>query len=107
MIPGEIHFDENALNELLKSPEGPVGKDLAGRALRVESSAKLHASGRPGPNVQTGRLRSSITWAMSRDGLGLYADIGTAVEYAKYVEEGSDRAPAYPFLKPALAAASG
>jgi phage gpG-like protein len=105
--PGAIRFDALALRVLLSSSDGPVGRNLAQRAIRVESSAKLHASGRPGPNVQTGRLRSSITWALGRDEAGLFADIGSNVEYAAYVENGTDRAPAYPYLKPALPAAGG
>ncbi len=45
---------------LLESPSGPVARDLQRRGLRIESQAKINASGRPGPNVDTGRLRSSI-----------------------------------------------
>jgi HK97 gp10 family phage protein len=94
-----------ALNEMLRGPAGVVARDLARRAVRVESAAKDNASGRPGPNVITGRLRGSITWRLGADAEGLYADIGTNVEYAPYVEFGTSRAPAYPFLGPALEAA--
>jgi hypothetical protein len=100
-----VVFYEAALQRLLNGPDGDVARDLSRRAIRVESQAKLNASGRPGPNVRTGRLRSSITWQLGRDTESIYADIGSAVEYAIYVERGTDRAPAYPFLKPALSAA--
>lgn len=103
---GDLIYDFAALNRLLKGPSGPVARDLARRAQNVESAAKVNASGRPGPNVQTGRLRSSISWRLGEDGEGLFADIGTNVEYARFVELGTDRAPAYPFLRPALAAAA-
>lgn len=103
----EITFDAAALGELLAGPDGPVAGDLARRAIRVETRAKENASGRPGPNVRTGRLRGSITWELGRDGQGLYADIGSNVLYAPYVEHGTSRMPAYPYLRPALAAASG
>lgn len=95
-------WDDVALRLALSGAEA---KDLAQRAIRVESAAKVNASGRPGPNVRTGWLRSSISWVLGEDALGLYADIGTNVFYAGYVEEGTDRAPAYPFVKPALSAA--
>jgi phage gpG-like protein len=100
-----FRIHESALRELLRGPSGPVMRDLARLAVRVESSAKMHATGRPGPKVRTGRLRGSITWRLGEDYLGPYADIGTAVHYAPFVELGTSRAPAYPFLRPALLAA--
>lgn len=107
-----IVFNEAGLRELFASEEGAVGRDLARRAILVESQAKLNAShSKPsvpgsGPAVQTGRLRASITWELGRDSDGLFADIGTNVEYAIYLEQGTDRMGARPFLKPALSAAA-
>lgn len=102
-----VRVNQAALQQLLRGSNGPIARDLGRRAVRVESQAKLNASGRPGPNVRTGRLRSSISWAISEDARGLYAVIGTNVFYAKWVELGSNTAPAYPFLRPALIAAQG
>lgn len=104
-----FRWNEHALHETFFSPYGPVAKDLSQRAIRVESAAKLNASGRPGPRVQTGRLRSSIAWRLVPDPLGLAAEIGTNVEYAYYLEvTGVGAAQVrYPFLKPALSAAGG
>ena len=98
------HFRMNsaALDQLLTGRSGPVARDLAKRAMRIESRAKQNASGRPGPRVQTGRLRSSITWRMREDGRGLYADIGTNVPYGYYLETGLRNGAKYPFLLPAL-----
>lgn len=101
-----FHEDEASLTELLAGPHGAVALDLAQRAIAVESTAKQYASGRPGPNVVTGRLRSSITWRLGVDELGVYADIGTAVYYAIFLELGTINMPAYPFLVPALNAAN-
>lgn len=98
---------ESGLTKLLTGADGPVARDLARRAIRVEAAAKNNASGRPGPRVRTGRLRGSITWRLGRDSMGLYADIGTTVHYAPYVELGTSRAPAFPFLRPALSSARG
>jgi len=48
--------------------------------------------------VDTGTLRDSIT--SSTDGLHLV--VGSDVEYAVFVEVGTRRTPAQPFLRPAL-----
>ena len=83
-------WDEQELAALLESPEGAVARDLLRRGLNVESQAKLNASGGPpGPKVQTGRLRASITTQLDRDERGLVVRVGTNVEYARYVEEGT------------------
>lgn len=99
-----FRFNESELNHLLRGKTGPVCRDLVKRAIKVESAAKRNATGRPGPNVDTGRLRGSITWRLGVDH-SPYVDIGTAVFYAPFVELGTSRAPAYPFLRPALEAA--
>ena len=88
-----------ALRALLTSRSGPVARDLARRAARVETRAKVLAP------VDTGRLRSSITWALLVDGRGLYAEVGTNVLYAIYQELGTRHHRPQPFLVPALAAA--
>jgi phage gpG-like protein len=104
---GQFILSPGAVEHLLASPSGPVAADMLRRAIRVESQAKINASGRPGPRVRTGRLRSSITHRLVvTAGVGLYAQVGTNVEYAPYVEYGTERAPAYPFLRPALVAAA-
>lgn len=48
--------------------------------------------------VDTGRLRNSISWAVLDD--SVY--IGTNVEYAPYVELGTSRMEARPYLRPAV-----
>ena len=98
-----IFWNDTALFELLQSEQGPVALDLTRRAINVESQAKLNASGGPpGPRVQTGRLRSSITHEVSSDERGLVARIGSNVEYARYVEEGTEPHRIEPVRKRAL-----
>lgn len=94
-----VVLDSGALARLFASPTGPVAADLARRAIRVETAAKRLCP------VDTGRLRSSITHQVAVDVRGLAARIGTNVDYAPWVEFGTSRAPAQPFLVPALGAA--
>lgn len=104
----EIIWNEIGLHELFHGSEGPVARDLGRRAIRVEAQAKLNASHPApsvrgsGPAVQSGRLRSSITWEIGRDEIGLFARVGSNVVYAYAVEVTYDR----PYLRPALSAAS-
>lgn len=90
---------------------GPVARDLVKRAILVESAAKRIASSRSpsapgqGPGVVTGRLRGSITWRLGLDNVSPYADIGSAVTYAPFLELGTSQMAARPFLRPALEAA--
>lgn len=93
-----IVWNSAGLYHLLEAPGGAVMRDMIRRAIRVESAAKENASGRPGPNVQTGELRSSLHWWMVTGGVR----VGSNIEYAGFVELGTSRAPAYPFLRPAL-----
>lgn len=100
-----FQFSAAALDALLHS--SPVALDLSVRAIRVESQAKVYATGIDGgPNVRTGRLRGSITWRLNEDAESVYVDVGSAVEYAVYLEKGTSRMAARPFLTPALAAAA-
>ncbi len=101
-----LYLNEGVIQAALHSPAGPVGRDLSLRAQHVQSQAVVNASGRPGPNVRTGRLRASLHWRLVTGG-DLYALVGTTVYYARYVEFGTPKAPAYPFLRPAAQAAHG
>ena len=93
-----VEINGAALAELFESPSGEVAKDLQRRALQVERAAIR------GCPVDTGRLRSSIANEIGQDGEGLVAVIGTNVEYAPYVELGTSKMAAQPFLLPALEA---
>lgn len=109
----DFRFDEAGFQDLLTSPDEPVARDLLLRGIRVETAAKINATGREygdgsrGPRVQTGRLRTSITHELGRDPAGLFIDVGTNVVYGRYLELGTDRMRPYPFLVPALPAARG
>lgn len=91
-----VRFDQDAVARLLVSEDGDVGRWLLTAATNVEGRAK-HAC-----PVDTGRLRASITHTIGRDGDGLFADVGTDVEYGPYVEFGTRHQRPQPFLRPAL-----
>lgn len=55
--------------------------------------------------VDTGRLRNSITHAL--DGAGKCVMVGTNVEYAVYVHEGTSRHAGTPFLRDAVQSNQG
>ena len=111
----ETHQMLTSLESKLKS-----GQLVRKVAAIVQDQAFVNASGRPGPKVQTGRLRASITTKVT----GLYtAVVGPSAYYAPYVEFGHPVrkgvqtstgrrrrnyiphtwVPAYPFMIPAIA----
>lgn len=118
---GEVRVNTQTLERQLNDA---IMQNLIRRAIRVEAAAKANATHRPGPNVVTGRLRSSIGWKPGADSQGPYVDIGSNLTYAPFVElghgntahayrkrdgtigfVGNRRTPPYPFLLPSLMAA--
>lgn len=87
-------------NEIASALE-EIGIMAEGYAKIELSTPKTHADGTERPNVDTGRLRNSITHAVRMDGQEKAVYIGTNVEYAPYVEMGTSRARPYPYLRPA------
>ena len=86
----DVKFTDNSA-EILKAFEEATARGLEKIGLTAEGYAKSNAP------VDTGRLRNSITHEV--DGQEVY--IGSNVEYAIYVEMGTVKMKAQPFLKPA------
>lgn len=63
-----------------------------------------HQASAPGeaPATDTGRLVKSITWQTLRQGLA--ADVGSPLPYAVFLEEGTSKMAARPWLRPAFEA---
>lgn len=78
-----VRFDQGGMDALLRSRNGPVARDLLKRGRRVESRAKVLCP------VDRGRLRSSITHELVSIGGDLVVRIGTNVEYARAVHDGT------------------
>jgi hypothetical protein len=90
-------FDETAMAELLRGPQGPVARDLERKGEIVTQGAKRRAPvspdgshGRP-----SGYLRSQIHWRLGADEIGLYVDILSPAEtpdgapYGLFMEVGT------------------
>jgi hypothetical protein len=82
-------------------PNGPLEQQLMLRALAVQAAAKQRLRQAP-QRIDTGNLLNSIQIRIvRRNGLPV-AIIGTNVEYAIYVHEGTIYMEANPFLRDGL-----
>jgi HK97 gp10 family phage protein len=86
-----IEVSEDNTEEAVSLMKEAVARGLEAVGLLAEGYAKMLCP------VDTGRLRNSITH--TSDGEAAY--IGTNVEYAAYVEYGTSKTSAQPFLEPA------
>jgi hypothetical protein len=80
----DFKINSAGFNKLLNSDQGDVAKYVLGKAIQVHNEAKKLCP------VDTGRLRSSISFALGRDKRGIYGKVGSNVSYAKAIEFGSD-----------------
>lgn len=94
-------MDEAALRRLLNGPQSGVARALARKAIATETAAKQIATSEG--LVDTGRYRASISWRLGQDGQGLFAEIGSKVPYARFLEEGTRPHTIRPRTKKALA----
>jgi len=84
-------LNRGAIHVLLRSPAGPVARDMLRRGLRVESAAKRNLAGASGKprRIDTGLLRSSVSTKLVIVGGLPAARIGSGVRYAKLVHDGT------------------
>lgn len=116
-----VVLDQAALQTLLTSPEGPIGKALIRDGLRVQRHVKQllrtpgrgetythgtvkHRASAPGdpPATDTGQLADSIATELARDDTGLVERIGTNLKKGRYLERGTRHIEPRPFLRPGL-----
>ena len=102
-------WDEGATRQLLQGTHGPVAQQLARLAIQCESSIKSKIGQVPPPSppghppaTRTGRLWGSITWILGQDSQGIFAAVGTNVFYGPFLEGGTSRMAARPFLRPGV-----
>ena len=85
----------------IAQPNGPLEQYLLVRALAVQAAAKVRIREAP-QRIDTGNLLNSIQIRIfQRNGVPV-ARIGTDVEYAIYVHEGTIYMEANPFLRDGL-----
>lgn len=77
-------------------------RDKATGKFKRSYGANPSAPGEP-PAKQTGRLRASVAWEVA----GLVARVGTNVRYGRWLEFGTSRMAARPWLRRALAETRG
>ena len=89
----QVLYQSN-LGSVLKATDEQLARAATAIGLIAESHAKQLCP------VDTGYLRNSITNATEDNGHTVV--IGTSVEYAPYVELGTRRMKARPYLRPAI-----
>lgn len=95
-----LNLDEVALAAMLTGRTGPVYRLVERKCIHAQRLATSLAP------VDTGRLQASITYVITHDARGIVGIVGTNVTYALYVELGTYKMAAQPFLRPALDAVS-
>jgi HK97 gp10 family phage protein len=101
MASVRVTVNQGALHSLLSSPTGPVSRAMLRKGILVSNAAKVLCP------VDTGRLRSSIGVRQTFSPTGATTIVGTVVEYGGYIEYGTSRMRAQPYLRPALRAVEG
>ena len=98
MIGVMMKIEEDNIKEVQRTAEENVKTALThiGRAMQNNGIYEITVLGA----VKTGNLRNSITYT---DNGKDQVSVGTDVSYAKYVEYGTSKRPARPFLKNAVA----
>lgn len=92
MKSADVKITDNSA-EVLKALPEQIERALLAIGLAAESYAKENCP------VDTGRLRNSITHEVRTDEKAVY--IGSNVEYAAFVELGTSKMRARPYLTPA------
>lgn len=104
MAIGRVRIPPGFAEKVRHQASDPIGRDMYRRGLRVESAAKNRIRMYP-RRIDTGRLISSIrTRAIAYMGT-FGARVGTNVEYALFVHNGTRYMIANPYLRDALPAA--
>lgn len=90
------------LIDALNNAQQRVGS--RGAAVVRSTTAKIVRSAKINAPVDTGNLRASISSTITGDGRNgtMRAEIGPTAEYAGFVEHGTSRMPAQPYLYPAV-----
>lgn len=92
-MAGSVSVVQDNTGQVIDGIDSAIGAALEEIGLLAENYAAKKCP------VDTGNLRGSITYGVDAGDNAVY--IGTNVEYAPYVELGTSRQKAQPFLRPA------
>lgn len=98
MATVRVVLNPAALYSLLGAPGSPTSRYMLRKGVLVSNAAKVLCP------VDTGRLRASIGVSQTFTARGSVTVVGTNVEYGGFIEYGTSRQRAQPYLRPALAA---
>lgn len=105
MEAAAIHL-VNSVREMISTPSRTVGSRTTrtGRTVKVLGPRGSDRS-KPGepPHKDYGTLRSSITWEVTVTPDRITARVGSPLAYSRYLELGTRKMAARPFLRRALA----
>ena len=96
-MSNSFYIKTDLTDEVLVAKNEAVVKALKVIAMKAEGYAKKSLTKQKA--VDTGNLRGSVTGESD----GNSAQVGTNVEYAKYVEMGTYKMKARPYIRPAIA----
>lgn len=83
----QVRISREDLRLQLTSDTGTVVRQMNDIGRRVSNQAKINLT--TAGRVDEGRLRASIDWATAVNGNRVTTRIGTSVEYARYVHDGT------------------
>lgn len=92
-MPSSVTINQDNTEQAAQGIESAIGVALEKIGLLAEGYAQMKCP------VDTGNLRASITHEVDAGEKAVY--IGTNVEYAPYVELGTSKQKAQPYLRPA------
>lgn len=92
-MAGDVTVKQDNTEQAVDGIDSAIGRALEEIGLLAENYAAKKCP------VDTGNLRGSITYEVDAAGKAVY--VGTNVEYAPYVELGTSRQKAQPYLRPA------
>lgn len=100
----EIKIDVQGIEAVVGALNTADGKIKQGAAAGIAEGGKIvEAAAKGMAPVRTGELRGSITSSAS----GLTAIVSAGMHYAPYVEFGTYKMAAQPYMAPALASSAG
>lgn len=97
-----------AVQEVRNTAIETLSGSRTGRVYRVPGTNKLYTASSPGepPAVQLGDLRKSVKGGVEKEGRDVVGFVGTELSKGAFLEHGTSRMAARPWLRPSFEKAS-